>query len=215
MWYYAVVNFLSIVLMSWLVVKIVKRNFYSQMQWLLFKTPVFMGNKSIVNYFEEVDTKEKAFISIGWEAVEIVEEIQRMDKRHKYFYFEDIKHALDFDIEKMPNDIAIVVGNIDDKKQMVVSKFIENTHKQGKKLSCYLTLLPQTDNAILGVQKISTLLKKDRDTLILLQNKNDLLEEILEFGILERRLSVNLFEVPFMIYLDMMVFSSMPERESS
>ena len=212
MWSYIVVNFLSMILVSWIVVKIAKRNFYTQMQWILLKTPIDVSNKSVLNYFNELFQTNKAFIAIGKESVEIIEQIQKIDTRHSCFYFEDMKSAFSIDFEKLPNDIAIVVGNMDQTKQKSILHLIEKAKEQEKRVFCYVILFPQTDDAIHEIEKISDLLRKDTDTLILLQNKNDLIGEIIKDGSLDRRLSVNFFEIPFTIYLDMMVFSLLKEK---
>lgn len=212
MWSYIVVNFLSMILVSWIVVKIAKRNFYTQMQWILLKTPIDVSNKSVLNYFNELFQTSKAFIAIGKESAEIIEQIQKIDTRYPCFYFEDMKSAFSIDFEKLPNDIAIVVGNIDQTKQKSILHLIEKAKEQEKRVFCYVILFPQTDDAIHEIEKISVLLRKDTDTLILLQNKNDLIGGIVKDGSMDRRLSVNFFEIPFTIYLDMMVFALIKEK---
>ena len=206
MFLYLILNFFALLLASWIVIKFSKRNFEFQVKQLCFNMPISIPNDSIVEYIKAISQTKKAFFAIGLEAIQAVEHIEKIDHQQIYRYIESKNNINVINFNKLPKDVSIVVTDTIDKKQQDLLLYLTNMlHQNNKNIFIYITMFNFTSEHTQNrVQFITNLLINDVDSMIIIQNKNDLLYHIKN----TRILLANWCEIPFFIYLDQIIFTA-------
>ena len=205
MFWYLIVNFFALFLVSWIVIKLSKRNFEFQVKQLCFNMPISISNDSVIEYLKAISQEKKVFFAVGLEAIKIVEQIEKIDSKQIYHYIENTNNIQIINFDKLPKNVSIITSDtINKEEQSLLSSFIAKLHQNNKKIFIYLVVFYLIDKQAKNkIQNIADLLKKDTDLITTIQNKNDLLCHIKN----TRILLANWCEISFFIYLDIMIFA--------
>ena len=205
MFWYLIVNFFALFLVSWIVIKLSKRNFEFQVKQLCFNMPISISNDSVIEYLKAISQEKKVFFAVGLEAIKIVEQIEKIDSKQIYHYIENTNNIQIINFDKPPKNVSIITSDtINKEEESLLSPLIAKLHQNNKKIFVYIVVFYLIDKQDKNkIQNIADLLKKDTDLITTIQNKNDLLYHIKN----TRILLANWCEMPFFIYLDIMIFA--------